>query len=336
MDNNKIKENINHSLNSEAEEEQKENLEEENNIEDNNNNINIINDNGIKEQIDTNNISSKNNQIISNLESNEENYDLDMENIDEDLYMQELYLRLAQMKQERKEAEANAKLLDNRLNLLKGEERKAWKKIENTKKKANDKLQYLQNVVHNNKLKVEAKKNKEKEILAKKEQNKKMNQKIKNNTAAQKEKLKRQIEEEAKLLKIQKTYNKQLINFLNEEKINENKSKCACIKSEKTFNDEKRRIQEHQKRMKLREELEKKLIEEYKLKEQAETKRNKAEQEELEMIKKLQTTTQLHQNISDELEKMNINTVMRGDYNDELGKKNMKIFKTSAKKKVFK
>ena len=83
--------------------------------------------------------------------------------------------------QERKEAEANAKLLDNRLNLLKGEEKKAWKKIENTKKKANDKLQYLLNIVQNNKKKVEVKKQREKEILEKKEQNKKMNENIKKN-----------------------------------------------------------------------------------------------------------------------------------------------------------
>ena len=91
-----------------------------------------------------------------------------MNNIDEDLYMQELYLRLAQMKKERKEPQANAKLLDNRLNLLKGEEKKAWKKIENTKKKANEKLIHLQNMVQNNKLKVEVKKQKEKDILEKK------------------------------------------------------------------------------------------------------------------------------------------------------------------------
>ena len=93
---------------------------------------------------------------------------------------------------------------------------------------------------------------------------------------------------------------------------------------------------DHQKRMKLREELERKLIEEYKLKEEAETKRTKAEQEELEMIKKLQTTTQIHQDISNELQKINIDSVMRGDYDNELGKKNMKIFKTKAKKKAFK
>ena len=163
-----------------------------------------------------------------------------------------------------------------------------------------------------------------------------MNEDIKNSTMMKREKLKKQIEEEAKLVKLQKIYNKQLLNFLNEEKVNQNKSKCAYIKSQKCFNEEKRKIMDHQKRMKLREELEKKLIEEYKLKEEAESKRSKAEKEELEMIKKLQTTTQLHQNINSELEKMNINSVMRGDYDDDKGKKNMKIFKTSAKKKVFK
>jgi hypothetical protein len=304
-----------------------------NDEEENKNEGELINNNIIK---NGNNVPNLLNRNSLNDDQNTDNYDLDIENIDEDLYMQELYLRLAQMKQERKEAENNAKLLDNRLNLLKGEEKKAWKKIENTKMMANNKLQHLQHIVQNNKLKVEAKKQKEKEILLKREQNKKMVEQIKNSTAAKKEKLKRQVEEEAKLLKIQKVYNKQLINFLNEELINQNKSKCACAKSQKSFNQEKKKIMDHQKRMKLREELERKLIEEYKLKEEAETKRSKAEQEELEMIKKLQTTTKIHQNISDELQKMNINSVMRGDYDNEQGKKNMKIFKTSAKKKVFK
>ena len=326
MDFNKInEENNNNSLHSE-EYDEKEEVEEEN---ENNDNINEVSNKDSMEK-------KEENKEVLNLYQNDPYYDLDMENVDEDLYMQELYLKLAQMKQERKEAQHNAKLLDNRLNLLKGEEKKAWKKIENTKKKANEKLHHLQNIVQNNKIKVEVKRKKEKEILDKKEQNKKMNEKIKINTAVKKEKLKQQIEEEAKLQKIQKIYNKQLINFLNEEQINENKSKCNCIKSQKCYNDEKRKILNRQKRMKIRQELEKKLIEEYKLKEEAETKRSKAEQEELDMIKKLQTTTQLHQNISNELEKMNINTVMRGDYNDELGKKNMKIFKAKEKKKAFK
>ena len=69
-----------------------------------------------------------------------------------------------------------------------------------------------------------------------------MNKNIKKNTKKNKEKLKRQIEEEMKLLKIQKIYNKQLINFLNEEKINENKTKCQNRKNEKNFFNEKKNI----------------------------------------------------------------------------------------------
>ena len=252
-------------------------------------------------------------QNPSKLEENNSE-EVSLENIDEDLYMQELYLRLTQMKQERKQAEENAKLLDNRLNLLKGEEIKTLKKIEITKKKANDKFQNLKFIAQNRNIKLEAKKKKEKDLILKKEQNKLMNKTIKNNTEKNKEKLKRQIEEEAKLLKIQKIYNKQLINFLNEEKMNENKAKCANIKNEKSYYNEKKRILENEKKRKLREELEKKLIEEYKLKEIAENKRIKAEKQEIEIIKKLQNTTKLQQNITDEFEKMNIDSVMRGDY----------------------
>lgn len=252
-------------------------------------------------------------QNPSKLEENNSE-EVSLENIDEDLYMQELYLRLTQMKQERKQAEENAKLLDNRLNLLKSEEIKTLKKIEITKKKANDKFQNLKFIAQNRNIKLEAKKKKEKDLILKKEQNKLMNKTIKNNTEKNKEKLKRQIEEEAKLLKIQKIYNKQLINFLNEEKMNENKAKCANIKNEKSYYNEKKRILENEKKRKLREELEKKLIEEYKLKEIAENKRIKAEKQEIEIIKKLQNTTKLQQNITDEFEKMNIDSVMRGDY----------------------
>ena len=250
-----------------------------------------------------------------NLPKEEENSEeVSLENIDEDLYMEELYLRLTQMKQERKKAEDNAKLLDNRLNLLKSEEIKTLKKIEITKQKANEKYQNLQFLAKNRNIKNEAKIKKEKDLKLKKEQNKLMTNTIKNNTAMNKAKFKKQIEDEAKLLKIQKIYNKQLINFINEEKLNENKAKYNNIKNEKNCFEEKKRMKNLEKKKKLREELEKKLIEEYKLKEDAENKKFRAEQQEIEIIKKIQNTTKLQQDIKKEYEKMNINTVMRGDY----------------------
>ena len=209
---------------------------------------NNINDNEIKLDIKENS-NNNNNQYTSLQElkeflnipkQEEDSSEVSLENIDEDLYMQELYLRLSQMKQERKKAEETAHLLDNRLNLLKAEQIKTLKNIELTKKKANNKYNNLQFLLQNKNIIIEAKKKKEKDLIEKKAQNKLMISKIKNNTLMNKAKLKKQIEEEAKLLKIQKIYNKQLISFLNEEKMNQNKAKCNNIKKEKNFFDEKK------------------------------------------------------------------------------------------------
>ena len=39
-----------------------------------------------------------------------------------------------------------------------------------------------------------------------------------------------------------------------------------------------------------------------------------AEQEELEIIKKLHTTTQIHKNIMEQMDNLNINSAMKGEY----------------------
>ena len=242
----------------------------------------------------------------------EEEKELEYNEVDEDNYMQELYTQLAKMRQERKDAQNNAKLLDNRVNLLRNEERKELKKIENAKQKANNKLIRLQQMVETNKIREESKKLKEKEIEIKKNHNKKMNEEIKTKTEKSKAMHKKQIEDGAKLVKMQKQYNKQLYDFLKKENFNENKTKYNCLKNQKSYNEEQKKLISREKRMFLKQELEKKLLEEYRLKEEAEAKKCKAEQEEIEIIKKLQTTTQLHKNIMNEIEKMNINTVIKG------------------------
>ena len=66
------------------------------------------------------------------------------------------------MKQERKKAEKNAKLLDNGLNLLKSEEIETLKYIELIKKKTNDKFQNLQFLLQNKNIKINPKNRKKK------------------------------------------------------------------------------------------------------------------------------------------------------------------------------
>jgi hypothetical protein len=59
---------------------------------------------------------------IDNQEHMEEG--LDNEALEDEIYMMELHKRLVEMKNERKKAETDSKLLNNRLKLLKGEEEK--------------------------------------------------------------------------------------------------------------------------------------------------------------------------------------------------------------------
>ena len=242
------------------------------------------------------------------LNYNDDQYDED------DLYLQELHSRLIQMKQERKEAQKNAQLLDNRLNKLKNEEEKNWKKIQNKKKQKNEKLIYLKNVVDNIKQIENAKLKKEKQIEEQKQLNKKLKNDIKNGIEKNKLEKQKQINDDAKLLKLQKQYNEQLIAFLDNEKKNNNKSKCEYIKSQQLIEKEKKKKLERERKIKLKEKLEKQLLEEYKLKEEADAKKIKAEQEENEVLKRLKTTTQINKDISEELERINLNNIMKGEY----------------------
>ena len=256
------------------------------------------------------------NQNLNN--ENEVDYDNDNQDDEDDAYLRELHLKLVQMKQERKEAQQNAKLLDNRINMLKIEEEKNWRKIENKKKKANEKLNYLKNVADNIKQLNNAKLKKENEIKKQKITNKKLKNDIKNGIEAKKIEKQKQICEDAKLIKLQRQYNEQLIAFLNNEKISNNKSKCAMIKSQHSIEKEKKKMLEKERKAKLIEKLNQQLLEEYRLKEEADAKKNKAEKEETEVLKRLQNTTQIDKNISDQIKKMNLNSVMNGEYSNDI------------------
>ena len=149
---------------------------------------------------------------ISNLDHPE--YD---EEIEEDLYLLALQKKLANMKKERKKAEQDANLLKNRLNLLKGEEDKTWKKVETTKKKTQDKLLSMQKFEDQLMLKNSLKEKREKEIELQKEINLKLKNEIKNNIVNKREEKLRQMKEEAVVVKEQKKVRNNLcfIKFIN-------------------------------------------------------------------------------------------------------------------------
>ena len=82
--------------------------------------------------------------------------------------MMELHSKLSKMQQERKDAQSQAKILNNRVAMLKNQEMKNLRKIEDTKKLVNNKILRLQEIVENKKLLEERKRIKELEIENKK------------------------------------------------------------------------------------------------------------------------------------------------------------------------
>lgn len=99
---------------------------------------------------------------------------------------------------------------------------------------------------------------------------------------------------EANLLKEQKRKNDEFREFIKNEEMNQNKNKCEFIKTQQLLHEEKKRAQELEKMNKLKNELERKILEEQSLKENAENKLITLEQEEIDVMKRIRTTTQVH------------------------------------------
>jgi hypothetical protein len=226
----------------------------------------------------------------------------------------ELHTKLSNMQKERKDAQSQAKMLNNRVNMLKNQERKNLQKIENDKKLVNNKILHLQQMVENKKIIEERKKVKQMELENKLNKNKVLKEEMECGIEKSKALHKRKVEEVGKISKAKKEYNKQMFNCLKKENLNENKIKYNCLKNQKNCNEAKKKLMNKEHRLRLKKELEKKLLEECRLKEEAEAKKMEAEQEELEIIKKIHTTTQIHKNIMEQMEKLNIDSVMKGDY----------------------
>lgn len=237
------------------------------------------------------------NKDIDNYEdqdNEQQNDNMEDEDFENDLYLVELHKRLVAMKKERKKAEQDASLLDNRLKLLKGEEDKTLKKIEVTRKKTHEKMTSLQKQEEYLRQKLEFKEQKEREAELKKEQNIKLKTEISLNTMMKREMKMKQIMEESSLLKAQKKNNEELLKYIKIEEMTNNKSRAEYIKNQQQMMEEKKRALELEKKNKIKNELERKIFEEQRMKEDADSKLVNLEQEEIEIMKRIRTTTQVH------------------------------------------
>lgn len=244
------------------------------------------------QRVENPNLYYEGNNPMENPERNEEG---EFYEGDEDEYLEELRMRLAQTKNERKAAESDARVMDNRLNLLKVEEDKVLKKIENTKKKRNERLIYLQGVADIKRQKDKVKREREEELQRKIYNNKKLANSLKDSIKMKKEERQKQLIEEAKFLKYKKELGRHMKENYDAQIKNDNITKIQNIKLQKQNARERQQKQERDRKLKLRNDLERQLLEEYRLKEEAEEKKHQCEQQEEEMIKRLKNTTLLHQ-----------------------------------------
>ena len=96
------------------------------------------------------------------------------------------------------------------------------------------------------------------------------------------------------LLKAQKKNNQELLKYIKLEEMTNNKSRAEYIRNHQQMANEKKRALELEKKNNLKMDLERKIIDEQRLKEEADNKLVNLEQEEIEIMKRIRTTTQVH------------------------------------------
>lgn len=238
-------------------------------------------------------------------------YEEEEEVLDDD-YLVRLHRYLMDMKNIRKKAEQDANLLDGRLRCLRDEELKTRKKIEVTRQKTDEKMLNIQRQEQKLLEKEAFRKKKLKELEMKKEQNQLQKQSIEYGTKTRAQEIRDQLNEDMNNLREQKKINEETRRYYLEEDQRNKKTQADYIKSQKLIANEKRRALELEKKNQIRLELERKIKEEEERITLAEERKQELESDEIAIMKKLKTTTKIHEQLID-------------DYNKLSGKKNYNI-----------
>ena len=109
------------------------------------------------------------------------------------------------------------------------------------------------------------------------------------------EERRRQMGKNIRNLREQKKNNKELKKYIEVEELKNKKTQADYIKSQQIIMEEKRRAIELEKKNKIKEELERKISEEKERIQKAESKKQMLGQKEIDIMKKLKTTTQMHE-----------------------------------------
>jgi hypothetical protein len=211
-------------------------------------------------------------------------------------------LRLIEAKQQRKQSESEVTLLANRVALLKVEESKAWKKIEDTRKRAKEIMELRARNLEQQRVREENRKEKEDEKLMRLMQNRLQKEQDTQYREMTREQMKSKLKAEVEEIKRKKLENIELISQQKTATLNYNTEVYMHIRnSQKEFAD-RRRQDEEERRARARAEYEAKLESELKIKASKDEEIERLEKEEIELIAKLQNTQILQRSAFEDLE----------------------------------
>ena len=210
--------------------------------------------------------------------------------------------KLAEAKQMRKRADEDARLLSNRIALLKQEEMKAMKKIEETRRKAQEIIDARNRNLEEQRKREESRKQKEQEESAKMEENRKIREQKRHvKDQAYQYRMNKAIVD-AQSLKHTKEKNIKAIEERRIEELSEKISIKRQIKGQMRDAEEKRRRLQEEKKEKARLDNERRIDEENRQRRDREEEVARMEQEELELIQRLQNTQLLQKTAYEDLE----------------------------------
>lgn len=221
-----------------------------------------------------------------------------------DPYLEEMRMKLRQMRSERKEAERETKQMHIKLTTLKNENKANWSEIEKTKMKTNKKMNLLEQFVKAKEQKQKLKEEKEYRIQMQKEQNRLLRESI--NDSRKKQEYLNEKYEKALLQKLQREYNKELGIYLKNLERAKNRQKADAVRGQvSTYreNKEKRMLTQ---RKEMQKQLEDQLIEEYKKIEMLEKKKMEIENEGNKVIKELEESNRIKNNFANRLQMLSL------------------------------
>ena len=213
---------------------------------------------------------------------------------DEDPYLIELHKRLVEATKERKKIEEQSSHLNNRLNFLKGEEGKSLKDVETIKDKYRKKVSTMQKIENDLKERLELKQLREEELKNQQIFNKTMKTEITKNMKEKRDTHIKELIGEMIKLREAKKQNEDLMKHIKIEEQNTNKNKYEFIKNQKFLSDEKKRAKIIERKNHVKQNLEKRIEDENAKKEQIEDKIKDMGEEEIEILRRIKTTTKVH------------------------------------------